>query len=203
MKHTHRILVVMLVAACALTAVATASAKKKPPPAPAVDLSALAFQGTEVDGSGPLAASDLGAAAPFGAEVETAVLDLDGTDSVVAHSLDAAALAACYWAQVRRWGKNLLGMTLWTYYQRIEWCANASAITSRTRIRWGEVSMVGWSFKGHIGSTTGGGPGYTYYRARTQGHFCLIQYFSCVQNAYPWIDMTVHRNGTYSYTAGG
>jgi hypothetical protein len=202
MKHSHRILVVMLVAACALTAVATASAKK-PPPAPAPDLTALASEGTEAVGSGPLAASELGAAAPAGADIQSEALGLDAAQSVVADSSSTAALAACWWAQVRRYGKNLLGMTLWSYYQRIEWCSNGSWITSHTRIRWGEVSMPGWSFKGHIGSTTGGGNGSTFYRARTQGHFCLIQYFSCVQNAYPWIDMTVYRNGTYSYSTGG
>ena len=81
--------------------------------------------------------------------------------------------------------------------------ANATQITSVTRIRWGETSFPGWAFKGHTSSTTSGGVGKTTYRARTHGHFCLAEYFSCVQNKYPWIDMTVNRNGSYSYSAGG
>lgn len=118
-------------------------------------------------------------------------------------SVDAAAAVSCKWAQVERYGKNLLGMKLWSYFQKIDWCYNGSTITSRTRTRWGETHFPGWSWKGHIGSSTSGGVGSTFYRAWTQGHFCLVEYFSCVQNAYPWIDMTVRGNGTWSYTAGG
>jgi hypothetical protein len=173
MKHRHRLFVVAAVAVCALLAVAPAQAKKKPA---ASKRAMVASVSTEVTGSGQAAAT-----------VRSA----------------SSALLACYWAQVRRWGKNLLGMTLWTYYQRIEWCSNGSTITSVTRLRWGEVSFPGWAFKGHTSSTTSGGKGYTSYRARTHGHFCLAEYFSCVQNAYPWIDMTVRANGSWSYSAGG
>ena len=210
----YRTILVATAVACGLVAAAPAFAeKKKEPPAPSADLAGLLVaEFTEADSGTLASASDIGTSAPDGAEVETSVLSAEDADlaaegldqAPAAEGLDAtSALAACYWAQVRRWGKNLLGMTLWTYYQRIEWCANASYITSKTRIRWGEVSMVGWSFKGHTGSTTGGGVGYTYFRARTSGHFCLIQYFSCVQNAYPWIDMTVRRNGTFTWSTGG
>lgn len=195
MNHGQRTLLVASVAALALATAPSALSKKPPPPPPADDAALLVAVHSEAVGSGSSASEQAAAAEPPASAV---VEELDtGADTA------DALLASCYWAQVRRWGSNLLGMTLWTYYQRIEWCANSSSITSKTRIRWGEVSMPGWSFKGHTGSTTGGGVGYTYFRARTQGHFCLIQYFSCVQNAYPWIDMTVYRNGTYSWSAGG
>ena len=181
MRHPHRILVLAAVAACALLTVAPAQAAAR---ATSTSLQAgVAAVHTEVTGSA----------------------QKGGAAGVVKKSTSSAKakVAACYWAQVRRWGSNLLGMTLWTYYQRIEWCSNATQITSVTRIRWGETSFPGWAFKGHTSSTTSGGVGKTTYRARTHGHFCLAEYFSCVQNKYPWIDMTVNRNGSYSYSAGG
>ena len=193
MNNAQRILLVAAIAALALVPASSALAKKPPPP-PDDAAALVAGVYTEVMGSGSEESESALPAPPASAEVDSLGASAETAD---------AFLAACYWAQVRRYGKNLFGMTLWSYYQRIEWCANSSYITSRTRIRWGETSFPGWSFKGHTGSTTGGGVGYTYFRARTQGHFCLIQYFSCVQNAYPWIDMTVRRNGTYTYSTGG
>jgi len=154
------------------------------------------------------AAQDVPAAAPSDdllvAVVATAVEE--GGGAPVITSLGASTdvfVAACKWAQVERYGTNIFGMKLWSYFQKIDWCYNGSTITSKTRTRWGETHFPGWSWKGHIGNSTSGGVGSTYFRAWTQGHFCLVEYFSCVQNAYPWIDMTVRGNGTWSWSAGG
>jgi len=114
-----------------------------------------------------------------------------------------AAAGGCWWARVQRWATNIFGSKLWAYFQRIDWCSNGSYITSHSRTRWGETYWPGWSWKGNIGSTQGGGNGSTFYRSWTQGHFCLISYFSCVQDRYPWIDMTVYRSGGWSWSAGG
>ena len=189
MKHPYRLLVTAAAAACALLAVAPAQAAAKEAPVDA-QLSLATVSG-----------GALGSRAVVSAPSESLVGD-SASLAVDSGSLQAAA-AACWWAQAWRRGSNIFGMTLWTYYQRIEWCASGGKITSVTRIRWGEVSMPGWSFKGHTSSTTSGGKGSYSYRARTHGHFCLVQYFSCIQNAYPWIDMTVRANGTWSWSAGG
>jgi hypothetical protein len=200
--RVHHVLVVLAATSLFLIVAGTASAKKPSPTPPDAAL-VVAVESGATDPA-PLDGS-LAATPPAGAEVETEVLAGAPADVSVDQLAETEALLAsgCWWAQVWRSGKNLFGSTLWKYFQRIEWCSNGSYITSKTRIRWGETYFPGWSFKGHIGSTTGGGVGYTYYRARTQGHFCLISYFSCVQDAYPWIDMTVYRNGTYSWSTGG
>jgi len=170
----------------------------KPDKAPAPSAQAgVATVETEVTTGGTMSApQEVSAASRDGATVAPdAVAGVDG--------VDAALAGGCWWAQVKRYAKNLIGSTLWAYFQKINWCSNGSYITSHSRTRWGETYWPGWSWEGNIGSTTGGGNGSTYYRSWTQGHFCLISYFSCVQNAYPWIDMTVYRNGTYSWSAGG
>lgn len=182
MTYRHRLLVVLATAACALLAAAPGQAAPKK---------------NAIDPQLALASTSTAA---IGSQTESGPLE---TSLVAEESSLLAAAAACKWAQVSRWGNNIFGMRLWTYYQRIEWCYSNGLITSVTRLRWGEVSMPGWSFKGHTSSTTSGGKGSTSYRARTHGHFCLVEYFSCIQNAYPWIDMTVRGNGTWSYTAGG
>lgn len=67
----------------------------------------------------------------------------------------------------------------------------------------GEVYALSWEFKGHVGSSTSGGVGSTYWRSWTQGKFVLCPGGVCVQTKYPWIDMTVRGDGTWSGTAGG
>jgi len=116
----------------------------------------------------------------------------------------SGATNACRWVTVSRWYNNALGMRLFTYYERIDWCYNGSTITSVSRTRWGEVGAPFWEFKGHVGSTTSGGTGQWSYRAWTQGHYALcMPYVLCAQHKYPWIDITVRANGTYSYSTGG
>ena len=122
---------------------------------------------------------------------------------IPAGSGDTVAAAACRYVTVSRWAENVFGSTLWKYFQRIDWCYNGSSVTSVSRRRWGETYWPGWSFKGHTGNQTSGGVGWTGYQAWTQGHFCLASYFDCVQDRYPWIDITVWRNGTYNYSTGG
>ena len=160
-------------------------AKDKPgPPGPPGQDALVATVDSEVD-----AGADSGPAPKQVASAERAEL--------------LVAAAGCWWARVRRYATNIFGSTLWAYFQRIDWCSNGSSITSHSRTRWGETYWPGWSWKGNIGSTQGGGNGSTYYRSWTQGHFCLISYFSCVQDRYPWIDMTVNRSGGWSWSAGG
>ena len=108
-----------------------------------------------------------------------------------------------YGFTVQRYGKNIFGSKLWAYFQRLDWCGDGYYIYWHARYRWGEVYFPGWSFEGHIGNNTSGGNGYHSWTAWTQGHFCLAKYFSCVQNAYPWISMTVYGGGGYTWSAGG
>ena len=177
--------------------VAAATAPAAPPPDKDKKLE-VARVLTEVSDPMPVGAADLLSGVPAGADVETT-----GTAPNDVRLAQVVGLAGCWWARVRRWGENIFGTDLWAYYQRIDWCANSSAITWKSRTRWGETYIPGWSYRGHIGSVQNGGVGSTFYRSWTQGHFCFISYFGCVQDRYPWIDMTVRRFGNWSWDAGG
>ncbi len=109
----------------------------------------------------------------------------------------------CTWTYYEWTGRNALGVVLGRYVQRIEWCYNGMWITSTTRLRWAEVYVPLWEFRGHIGNYESGGVGFSSYRAWTQGQFSLcIAQLGCLQHVYPWIDTTVFADG-YSRTSWG
>lgn len=96
---------------------------------------------------------------------------------------------------------NALGQTLFSYFQKIDWCYDGSKITNTpTRTRWGEVYVPLWSYDGHIGNSESGGINQSSYEAWTQGEFklCAGGDIGCIWHKYPWIDMTVYGDGTHS-----
>jgi len=100
---------------------------------------------------------------------------------------------------------NALGQTLFSYFQKIDWCYDGSKITNNpTRLRWGEVYAPLWSFDGHTGNSESGGINQWSYRAWTQGEFklCLGGDIGCIWYKYPWIDTTVYGDGTHSASGG-
>jgi hypothetical protein len=138
------------------------------------------------------------------ARVETSVTLVPADSTPASDGVSAQATSCLYGFQVERYGKNSLGQKLWSYFQKIDWCYNGSWITSKFRVRWGEVYFPFWEFKGHIGNSESGGVGYWSYRAWTQGKFALCApYVGCAQYKYPWIDMTVYANGGWTWSAGG
>jgi hypothetical protein len=114
-----------------------------------------------------------------------------------------AASSGCNERQFRVSGYNILGWRLWSYVRSVYWCWSGSYLTYVSSRAWGEVHIFGWAFKGTIGSWSIGGSRYTYYRVWSQGHFCLVEYFSCIQNVYPWIDVTVYPGGGWRWSRGG
>lgn len=119
-------------------------------------------------------------------------------------SLSTAAVGCWTWTWQRD-GKNALGATLWSYFQKIDWCGNGSTITNvPQRLRWGETYFPFWSWK-HIGNQTWGGFGQASYRAWTQGEFklCATPDVGCVQYSYPWLDMTAWADGRGTGSVGG
>jgi hypothetical protein len=119
-----------------------------------------------------------------------------------------AAITTCWTWTWQRDGKNALGATLWSYFQRINWCGNGSTITSTPhgiqRTRWGEVYYPFWQWR-HVGNQTWGGVGQQTYRAWTQGEFklCITGDIGCVQYSYPWLDMTAWADGRGTGSVGG
>jgi hypothetical protein len=114
------------------------------------------------------------------------------------------ATGTCKVTQSELEARNVLGMRLWSYFEKINWCYSSGKISSKSRTRWAEVYAPFWAFKGHIGSTESGGVGSSSYRAWTQGSFALCApYVLCAQNRYPWIELTVFATGTASARKGG
>ena len=117
--------------------------------------------------------------------------------------LELTSGSGCREQQFRVSGHNIFGWKLWTYVRWVYWCWNGSYLTYVASRAWGETHMVGWAYKGTIDSWSIGGKNYTYYRVWSQGHFCLVEYFSCIQNKYPWIDVTVYPGGGWRWSYGG
>jgi hypothetical protein len=93
-----------------------------------------------------------------------------------------------------------LGVQLFSYAWNIYWCYNGSRITSVNT--WRTVAgNYGWSFVGDIANQQSGGVGATSYWHYGQGNFCFIQFYSCVGNAYPWVNQTVYGTGGYTGSA--
>lgn len=111
------------------------------------------------------------------------------------------SISACSWVVFERLQYSYAGVHLWSYFQRIDWCWDGSTITSKTRTRWAEIYAPGWEFVGHIGNSESGSVGQWFYRAWTQGHFRLCGGGTC-WNVYPWIDMTVYGDGTWTGNVG-
>jgi hypothetical protein len=135
-------------------------------------------------------------------EAQSAVLDYL-TVSKVKHSEVVSSVGChdgCDSRTYEEWGENIFGVKLWSYFQTIDWCYDGSKVTSKTRLRWGEVHTLGWKYNGHIGNTESGGVDQLTYRAWTQGSFdlCLGGDIGCIQSCYPWIDQTVYGTGVYS-----
>ena len=138
-------------------------------------------------------------ATPVAAEQESGALSRGGVLST-----ETAAGSGCREQQFRVSGHNIFGWRLFTYVRWVYWCWNGSYLTYLASRAWGEVHMPGWSFRGTLNNSWSiGGRGYTYYRVWSQGHFCLVEYFSCVQNSYPWIDVTVYPGGGWRWSHGG
>jgi hypothetical protein len=135
------------------------------------------------------------------ASVETSVRTSPET---VSANQPSAALTTCKGVQISHIGKNLLGMRIWGYFSKIDFCYANGKIASKTWTKWGEVYYIYWAWKGNIGTSTSGGVGSTSYRGWTQGSFAYcVPYALCAQNKYPWLDLTVYGTGSYTYNGGG
>lgn len=120
-------------------------------------------------------------------------------------SVLAGGSRGCRSYQVRVDGKNIYGIRMFSYFQKIDWCYDGSKITNNpTRLRWGEVYAPFWLFDGYMGNSESGGINQGSYRAWTQGAFkyCLGGDIGRIQHKYPWIDMTVYGYGSYSSSTG-
>jgi hypothetical protein len=115
------------------------------------------------------------------------------------------ATNSCWTWTWGRTGHNPLGVLLWEFHQRIDWCGNGSTITAiNLRKVWGQPHYLWWSYNGKVDDFTNGGAGHASYRAYAMGWFAyrppapLFQ-----QDNYPWLDMTAHADGRGTGSGGG
>ena len=121
----------------------------------------------------------------------------------VADSSTACVGESCKSVRVARVYRGPFGRVLWRYHQRQSWCYDGTRITALYDWRrWPEVADLSWDFQGHVGRTTVGGVGKWHYGTWTQGHFALCGR-SCTSHKYPWVDIDVYGDGSWSGKTGG
>ena len=130
------------------------------------------------------------------------IIPFNGNHIAKGASVSGGATAkstSCWYKQQKKTGYHW-PFKVWSYYQRVEWCGNGSALTSTPhRSRWGDTHMLFWSFIGHIGGSTSGGNGDWSFSASTQGKFSVCYPEStCLYSYTPWLNITAYANGTYS-----
>jgi hypothetical protein len=70
-------------------------------------------------------------------------------------------------------------------------------------LNYGSTYFPFWTWV-HAGDHVWGGAGQPTFRSWTQADFslCLTPNIGCIQNTYPWLDMTARANGTASGSLG-
>jgi hypothetical protein len=136
----------------------------------------------------------------------SAVTRSSGTSMLDARSssgVSALAAGGCWNIIWMVYQNNLLGQRLWEYKHRTDWCSNGTTVSSTPAvIRWGTIYLTGWSYEPFGAIQKWWGTNHTTYRSWSEGHMTgLCSPFGC-ENHYPWVDQTVHANGTVSGDAG-
>ena len=120
--------------------------------------------------------------------------------------IQLAGGSGCPSVTVELVGENIFGLDLWKYWQRVDWCSSGDVITSVPFTHaWGSAQAPFWSYHGVFGTSLSGGVGYDYYEAWRQAKFklCIGPWgLGCVQEATPWIDVTVYDGSSWEYSAG-
>ena len=121
----------------------------------------------------------------------------------VADSSSGCAGVSCKSVRIARVYRGAFGRILWKYHQRQSWCYDGTKVTALYDWhRWPEVVDLRWTFKGHVARTTSGGVGKSHYGTWTQGHFALCGRL-CTSHEYPWVDLDVYGDGSWSGRTGG
>lgn len=135
-------------------------------------------------------------------EAQAAVLEYATVEQVATSVTTGQLDGGCKWVQVERRAFSGMGIHVYSYFQRIDFCYDGEWITSYSRSRWGEVYTPNWHFRGHVAQSQQGGVGYNLYRSWTKGHFQLVIGDWVVDNDYPWIEMTVYGDGSWDHSSG-
>lgn len=107
-----------------------------------------------------------------------------------------AASVSCWSWDAWQAGLNIWGATVWKSHHRVNWCGDGSWIRSHAYTdRWGDSTALGWTDEGLTQKGNRYGVNWNQYNSWTQRKFCLVKYFSCIQEANPYTNTTVLPNG--------
>jgi hypothetical protein len=112
--------------------------------------------------------------------------------------------AGCWTWKWERDAYNFIGLKLWAYVQQIDWCDDGYTMIGNPQLlNYGSTYFPFWTWV-HAGDHVWGGLGQSTFRSWTQADFslCLTPNIGCIQNTYPWLDMTARANGTASGSVG-
>jgi hypothetical protein len=112
--------------------------------------------------------------------------------------------AGCWTWKWERDAYNFFGLKLWAYFQQIDWCDDGYTMIGNPQLlNYGSTYFPFWTWV-HAGDHVWGGAGQPTFRSWTQADFslCLTPNIGCIQNTYPWLDMTARANGTASGSLG-
>jgi hypothetical protein len=137
-----------------------------------------------------------------GSPVQTsAALEAARAQAAGVDAADVTAIAnstTCWYWNTQVYYKNILGLVILRMHVQPNWCTTGYWLVSPVYTNtWATINVPGWSF-----SYTGWhkyGAGWNLYLVHRDGHFCLVQYFSCVQNKYPWIEDEVGPGSRVDY----
>jgi hypothetical protein len=119
-------------------------------------------------------------------------------------SAGVAPGAGCWAWKWERDAYNAFGLRLWAYFQEIDWCDDGITLTRDPQLlNYGSTYFPFWSWV-HVGDHVWGGAGQGTFRSWSQANFslCLMPNVGCIQNTYPWLDMTARANGTGTGSVG-
>lgn len=110
-----------------------------------------------------------------------------------------AASSACWSDSGYVQGKNILGWVIFQYNESHDWCGSGGYITYAVPNSWASNTNWGWTYKPPDTKTSTYGMGWNVWKEHYSGHFCYVEYFSCVNNAWPWIEFYVGGGGQQYY----
>lgn len=98
-------------------------------------------------------------------------------------------------------GKNVFGMTLWSFHCQMYWAWDTTKITTVLPSTWGQIFAPFWYYDGVVSNTQYFINPTSFYK-RVVGQFHLGLEGTPVQYAYPWHSITVYAGGQWDNKMG-
>lgn len=110
----------------------------------------------------------------------------------------ATTATSCWYFDDSRTGKDLVGITLFTFRTRTNWCGDGSWIRSYAYTTTSASTFVGWKYYGLTINQDKYGVNWNMFESIREGQFCLLNCLA--QNIHPYIDVKVGPAGQIYHT---